>query len=309
MLCLSEPILSLKKVNKKIGKKHIIKDLSFDVYPGEVFGFLGPNGAGKTTTIRMIVGLTNITSGEIIVNGSSISKDYKNAIDNIGAIVENPELYPYLTARKNLIHFGRMSKNVTKEDIQHRLELVSLDHVMDEKVSRYSLGMKQRLGIAQAMLHNPKILILDEPTNGLDPAGIRQMRDYLRKVAKEENIAILVSSHVLSEMELMCDRFAIIQKGELVQVEDVSSEDKVDLASYHIFEVNDVEKARDILQSKYPDIAVEIQDSMLRVNGTKEQIGSFITYLVSKDIIFYQVIREKQTLEDRFLRATNGEVS
>ncbi|WP_036689042.1 ABC transporter ATP-binding protein [Paucisalibacillus globulus] len=306
---MSEPILSLKKVNKKIGKKHLIKDLSFDVYPGEVFGFLGPNGAGKTTTIRMIVGLTNITSGEILVNGNSISKDYKNAIENIGAIVENPEMYPYLTARKNLIHFGRMSKNVTKEDIQHRLELVSLDHVKDEKVSRFSLGMKQRLGIAQAMLHNPKILILDEPTNGLDPAGIRQMRDYLRKIAKEENISILVSSHVLSEMELMCDRFAIIQKGELVQVEDVSNEEQVDIANRHIIEVNDVEKAKVIMQDEYPELSMEAQNNILRVIATKEQIGSFITLLTSKEIIVYQVIREKQTLEDRFLQATNGEVS
>lgn len=306
---MSEPILSLKKVNKKIGKKHIIKDLSFDVYPGEVFGFLGPNGAGKTTTIRMIVGLTNITSGEILVNGNSISKNYKKAIENIGAIVENPELYPYLSARKNLIHFARMSNNVTKEDIQHRLELVNLEHVKDEKVSRFSLGMKQRLGIAQAMLHNPKILILDEPTNGLDPAGIRQMRDYLRKVAKEEGIAILVSSHVLSEMELMCDRFAIIQKGELVQVEDVSNEDQVDLANPHMIEVNDVEKAKNLLQNEYPDLTIEIQDSMIRVKATKEQIGSIITYLTSNEIIVYQVIKEKQTLEDRFLQATNGEVS
>lgn len=309
MLILSEPILSLKKVNKKIGKKHIIKDLSFDVYPGEVFGFLGPNGAGKTTTIRMIVGLTNITSGEILVNGNSISKNYKKAIENIGAIVENPELYPYLSARKNLIHFARMSNNVTKEDIQHRLELVNLEHVKDEKVSRFSLGMKQRLGIAQAMLHNPKILILDEPTNGLDPAGIRQMRDYLRKVAKEEGIAILVSSHVLSEMELMCDRFAIIQKGELVQVEDVSNEDQVDLANPHMIEVNDVEKAKKLLQNEYPDLTIEIQDSIIRVKATKEQIGSIITYLTSNEIIVYQVIKEKQTLEDRFLQATNGEVS
>jgi len=309
VLILSEPILSLKKVNKKIGKKHIIKDLSFDVYPGEVFGFLGPNGAGKTTTIRMIVGLTNITSGEILVNGNSISKNYKKAIENIGAIVENPELYPYLSARKNLIHFARMSNNVTKEDIQHRLELVNLEHVKDEKVSRFSLGMKQRLGIAQAMLHNPKILILDEPTNGLDPAGIRQMRDYLRKVAKEEGIAILVSSHVLSEMELMCDRFAIIQKGELVQVEDVSNEDQVDLANPHMIEVNDVEKAKKLLQNEYPDLTIEIQDSMIRVKATKEQIGSIITYLTSNEIIVYQVIKEKQTLEDRFLQATNGEVS
>ncbi|SHF72838.1 ABC transporter ATP-binding protein [Ornithinibacillus halophilus] len=305
---MEEPILTLENVNKKIGKHHIIKDLSFDVYPGEVFGFLGPNGAGKTTTIRMIVGLTNVTSGEIKINGSSISKDYKKAIENVGAIVENPELYPYLSARKNLIHFGRMSKNVTEEDIQQRLELVGLDHVKDKKVKRFSLGMKQRLGIAQAMIHNPKILILDEPTNGLDPAGIRQMRDYLRGVAKKENIAILVSSHVLSEMELMCDRFAIIKEGKLVQVEDVSNESNEEVVSSYRMEVNEVEKAKVFIEEQL-DTTVEIQDGMLKVQVSKEGIGKMVSSLTRNDIIIYQVIREKQTLEDRFLQATSQEVS
>jgi ABC-2 type transport system ATP-binding protein len=303
-----EPILSLKNVTKKIGKKSIIKDLSLDIYPGEIVGFLGPNGAGKTTTIRMIVGLTNITSGEIFVNGKSIRKDFKQAIQHIGAIVENPELYPYLSARKNLVHYARMSKNVTKEDIQKRLTLVRLDHVQNEKVSRFSLGMKQRLGIAQAMLHNPKVLILDEPTNGLDPAGIREMRDYLRKVAKEENIAIFVSSHVLSEMELMCDRIAIIQKGDLVKVEDVSETTEVDVASYYSIEANDVELANHILLEFDSMQEASVEGGQLRIKATKEQIGQIVTYLTSKEVIIYQVVREKQTLEDRFLQATSGEV-
>lgn len=303
---MKKPILSLENVNKKIGKSHIIKDLTFDVYPGEIFGFLGPNGAGKTTTIRMIVGLTNTTSGEIFIDGNSIRKDYKAAIENVGAIVENPELYNYLTARKNLIHYGRMSKDVTKEDIQKRLELVGLDHVQDQKVARFSLGMKQRLGIAQALIHNPRILILDEPTNGLDPAGIRQMRDYLRMIAKEENIAILVSSHVLSEMELMCDRFAIIQKGELLQVEEVTKSSEVDVESYYTMEVNDEKKAKELLLEQLPQSEVEIIHNGLRLKATKDQIGQAITYLTSREVILYQVIREKQTLEERFLQATNG---
>lgn len=167
-----EPILSLQNVNKKLGKKLAVNSVSLDVYPGEIYGFLGPNGAGKTTTIRMITGLTKISSGDIRIDGASIASDYKNAIQHVGTIVENPELYPYLTAEKNLLHFARMSKNVTKEDIDSRLKLVRLDHVRDQKVRKFSLGMKQRLGIAQALIHHPKVLILDEPTNGLDPAGV-----------------------------------------------------------------------------------------------------------------------------------------
>ncbi|WP_090871308.1 ABC transporter ATP-binding protein [Oceanobacillus limi] len=301
-------MLSLQKVNKMIGRNHIIRDLSFDVNPGEIFGFLGPNGAGKTTTIRMVVGLTGISSGDIRINDFSITKDYKNAIQYVGTIVENPELYPYLTAEKNLLHYARMSKNVTKEDIKQRLELVRLSHVRDQKVSRFSLGMKQRLGIAQAMLHNPKVLILDEPTNGLDPAGVREMRDYLRKVAKEENIAILVSSHLLSEMELMCDRFAIIQNGKLVKVEEVSSEGQMDVASFYRIEVDEPNKAKKLLLDKYVD-EVGLDDEIIRVNVTKEKIGKIITFLTNNDMTIYEVIREKQTLEDRFLEATEGEVS
>ncbi|GAA0607113.1 ABC transporter ATP-binding protein [Virgibacillus siamensis] len=305
-----EPVLSLKNVHKKIGRQQIIDDVSFDVYPGEIFGFLGPNGAGKTTTIRMIVGLTNVTKGDITISGQSVVHDFKKAIGHVGTIVENPEMYKYLTAEKNLIHFGRMSSNVTKEDIQKRLELVRLSHVKKQKVRKFSLGMKQRLGIAQAMLHGPDVLILDEPTNGLDPAGVKEMRDYLRRVAKEENVAILISSHLLSEIELICDRFAIIQEGKIAKVENVKGESEQPArTSFFTLEVDERDKAQELIADRFPSIDVQFLEGRLRLQATKDQMGEIITYLVGNEIIVYQSILEKQSLEDRFFEVTSGGVS
>ncbi|GAB3048320.1 ABC transporter ATP-binding protein [Virgibacillus ainsalahensis] len=300
-----EPILSLRNVHKKLGKKHVINDVSLDVYPGEIFGFLGPNGAGKTTTIRMITGLTSITAGDITINGYSIDNDYKKAIGNVGTIVENPELYHYLSAEKNLIHFGRMSSNVTKEDIQNRLELVRLSDVSDQKVRKFSLGMKQRLGIAQALIHHPKVLILDEPTNGLDPAGVREMRDYLRKVAKEEDVAIFISSHLLSEIELLCDRFTIIQEGKLLQVEHVSEGERVEDTSHtYRLEVSDMNETKELVGTEFPDLETEVRQQWVYIQATKQQIGEVIMCLTGNGVMVYQSILEKQSLEDRFLKAT-----
>lgn len=305
-----EPVLSLKNVHKKIGRNQIINDVSLNVYPGEIFGFLGPNGAGKTTTIRMIVGLTNVTKGDITISGQSIVHDFKKAIGHVGTIVENPEMYKYLTAEKNLVHFGRMSSNVTKEDIQKRLELVRLSHVKKQKVRKFSLGMKQRLGIAQAMLHSPVVLILDEPTNGLDPAGVKEMRDYLRKVAKEENVAILISSHLLSEIELICDRFAIIQEGSIAKVESVKEEsEQPSNKSFFTLEVNERDRAEEIITDKFPSIDVQLQEKHLRLLATKDQMGEVITFLVENRVVVYQSVLEKQSLEDRFFEVTSGGVS
>lgn len=167
------PVVQFQHATKRIGKRNIVNDLSFDIQAGEVFGFLGPNGAGKTTTIRMMVGLTKISQGDILIKGQSITKDFNKAIRNIGAIIENPDLYKYLTGYQNLKHYGRMVSGVTKARINEIIEIVGLKDRIYDKVKTYSLGMRQRLGIAQAILNSPSLLILDEPTNGLDPAGIR----------------------------------------------------------------------------------------------------------------------------------------
>ena len=213
--------IQLEHVSKYFGKRKVVDDLSFTTQTGEVFGFLGPNGAGKTTTIKMLVGLIGIDEGSISVCGSDVTKDFEKALANVGGIVENPEMYRYMTGYQNLKQYARMRKGVTQARIDQVVELVGLSNRIHEKVSKYSLGMRQRLGVAQALLHHPKVLVLDEPTNGLDPAGIRQLRDILRNLAHTEDICVLVSSHLMSEMQLMCDRVAILVKGKLIQTTTV----------------------------------------------------------------------------------------
>jgi len=296
-------VVELKNVTKTIRKKKIIDDLSFEVMEGEVFGFLGPNGAGKTTTIRMMVGLIGITSGEITICGKNVTKDFEDAIRNVGAIVENPELYKFLTGYQNLEQVARLTKGVTKEKIEEVIELVGLKERIHDKVKTYSLGMRQRLGIAQSLLHDPKILILDEPTNGLDPAGIREVRDYLRSLARNKGMAVIVSSHLLSEMEMMCDRIAIIQKGKLINVQHVH-EDKNSNEREYIFIVNNRKKALSLLANQGYSPKVNGEGFGLVLN--KEQVPNVINLLVHNDFLIYEVKGQTRTLEDRFLEITNG---
>jgi ABC-2 type transport system ATP-binding protein len=298
------PLLQLKSVRKDIGKKTIIHDLSLEVFPGEVFGFLGPNGAGKTTTIRMIVGLMGITSGDVLINGISIQKDLEKAIQHVGAIVENPEMYKFLTGYQNLLHYARMTKGVTKERINEVVKLVGLEKRIHDKVKTYSLGMRQRLGLAQALLHRPSLLILDEPTNGLDPAGIREIRDYLRKLAKEEGLGIIVSSHLLSEMEMMCDRFAIIQHGRLVGIESVQELSKQ--AQKVLLTVEPVEQALTVIKNIYPHMNITPAKQGIEVSIDYKEIPSLNAALVSENIKVYGIQVLTKSLEERFLEMTGG---
>lgn len=218
---MQQPIVQLQNLSKTIKGKQLIHNLNIDLYPGQITGFLGPNGAGKTTTIRMMTGLMHPSEGKVIIDGQSLQEHYEEAISKVGVIVENPEMYKYMTGYKNLLHFARMHKNVSKARIDEVVTQVGLENRIHEKVSTYSLGMRQRLGLAQALLHRPKFLILDEPTNGLDPAGIREFRMYLRKIATEDGVSVFVSSHLLSEIELMCDRVAVIQNGQLIDIREI----------------------------------------------------------------------------------------
>lgn len=183
---MAETILKCKDLHKKIGKKEILKGVSLEVNEGDILGFIGPNGAGKTTTIKLILGLQGITSGEVNINGYDIKKDFTKAIRRVGAIIENPDLYMYLTGYENLKLVANMYKGITKERIMEVVKLVKLENRINDKVSKYSLGMRQRLGVAQAILHKPNLLVLDEPTNGLDPEGIKEMRDLLKNLQNKE---------------------------------------------------------------------------------------------------------------------------
>ena len=206
-------ILECKNLKKSFGKKKVIKDVSFFVEEGDILGFIGPNGAGKTTTIKLILGLQRLDEGTVLINSFDIKKNFVKAIERVGTIVENPDMYMYLSGRKNLELVRHLYKNITEERIDEVIKIVGLDKRIDDKVSKYSLGMRQRLGIAQAILHHPNLLILDEPTNGLDPEGIVELRNLLKKLAKEEKMGILISSHNLMELESFCNKVCIIQWG------------------------------------------------------------------------------------------------
>lgn len=296
-------IVKLDNVTKVIKGRKIIDSISFEVRKGEVFGFLGPNGAGKTTTIRMIVGLIGITEGDIEIAGKSIKTDFEQAVSRVGAIVENPEMYKFLTGYQNLIHYARMTKGVTKEKILEVVELVGLTKRIHEKVKTYSLGMRQRLGLAQCLLHDPEVLILDEPTNGLDPAGIREIRDHLRMLAREQDMAVIVSSHLLSEMEMMCDRIAIIQNGKLIDVQQIH--DFVQgTETMFSFELDDQAKAVRVIKAEHPELKIEQIDSNLAVMMAKEQVPEVVTLLVGHQVSIYGIKEMTKTLEDRFLEIT-----
>lgn len=296
---MSDSAMTIKGLHKTIGRKKIIKDLNFEIRPGEVYGFIGPNGAGKTTTIRMMVGLIGITSGDVVIKGNSIKKNYKKAIREVGAIVENPEMYPFMTGHQNLKHFARMTSGITDARIKEVISLVGLDKAINTKVGKYSLGMRQRLGIAQALLHRPSVLILDEPTNGLDPAGIREIRRYIRKLAVEENVSVIVSSHLLSEIELMCDRIGVIKNGELIAVRNLHEKTDTEQRIVHL-DVDPMDQAIEIIQSE-PFIKVLEADDQLQIQINRNDVPRLVTTLVEKDIQVYGVSVIKSTLEDQFL--------
>lgn len=296
---MTEAAMQLTGVKKTIGKKEIIKGLTFTINKGEVFGFIGPNGAGKTTTIRMMVGLMNITEGDIRILGNSIKTDYKEAIREVGAIVENPEMYPFLSGWKNLQHYARMIPGITNERITEVVKLVGLERPIKERAGRYSLGMRQRLGIAQALLHSPSVLILDEPTNGLDPAGIREIRKYIRSLAQAENVAIIISSHMLAEVEQMCDRIGIIKNGELISTQNLHETPDGEQADQIQMEVEPLNKAIELLTSLH-EVDGKVVGDVITFQGDKKTIPAYIQTLVENQVSIYQVRISKTTLEDKF---------
>lgn len=301
-------VLTVNQVTKTIGKKNIVDNLSFDIHRGEIVGLLGPNGAGKTTTIRMIVGLIDMSQGDVLVKGHSIKSDFVQAVRHIGGIIENPEFYPYMSGYDNLRQYQRMSEGVTITRIMEVVKLVGLQDAIHKKVRAYSLGMRQRLGIAQALLHNPSILILDEPTNGLDPAGIREMRDYLKQIARDEGIAILVSSHLLSEMELMCSRVVVIQEGKFVTERSIGGTVVNEELTTVSLRVNDTAMAEQTVQH-LKDIALintSEEEGMITLQLHEEDIPTLIQSLCDARVRIYRVEEMKSSLEEEFLKWTGG---
>lgn len=289
-------LLECQNLCKSFGKKQILKDVSFEIDEGDILAFIGPNGSGKTTTIKLILGLQKIDRGKVSINGFDVEKDFVKAIEKVGAIVENPDTYMYLTGWQNLKIIANLYKDVSDKEIMDIVKLVGLEKRINDKVSKYSLGMRQRLGIARALINKPNVLILDEPTNGLDPEGIKDLRNLLKKLAKE-GMGILISSHNLAELESFCNKVLIIDNGKIIETSKVN-EFKSNGNKY-IFKVSNTDnlEVEGIYQVKGDEFAYD---------GSKEEIAKLIKTLVKKNVDIYEVKMEELTLEEAFLKKTGG---
>lgn len=299
---MAKTVLELCNVSKSFGKRKVINNISLEVKEGEIYGFLGPNGSGKTTTIKMILRLIDNDEGKIIVNGYDTKRQFEKAMECIGAIVENPDMYKYMTGVDNLKLHARI-RNVDEKRINEVLELVELKDRANDKVGKYSLGMKQRLGLALTLLHKPKVLILDEPTNGLDPAGIKKLRDILKEIAHKERVAVFVSSHILSEMQLMCDKVAVLDNAKIVKVEEISNSEEVNEKVE--IRVKDTEKTLQILKEKF-NINAQLENGNIEITIATEQVPKVVKELAIANVEIKAVIPKEHTLEEIFFDATEG---
>ncbi|EAG4838873.1 ABC transporter ATP-binding protein [Listeria monocytogenes] len=301
---MTETVLKLEHVTKKIGQKNIVHDISFDIHKGEVFGLLGPNGAGKTTIIRSIVGLIRRSEGTVFINGKNVDTEYKAAISEVGAIIENPKFYMYMSGWANLKQFARMSqKNITDEHIREIVELVKLTGAINQKVKTYSLGMRQRLGVAQALIHSPALLILDEPTNGLDPQGMAEFRTLIRDLATN-GTSVLISSHLLSEIQQITDRFAIINKGVLTHIEKMSDLIENHVAAYKL-KVSDPVATTTVIATLPVKLVAQNED-LFKIEVAHEDVHLIARALIQANIDLLEMVPLQASLEERFLELTKG---
>ena len=312
---MTESILRVRQLTKRFGKRVAVDNLDLDVRAGEIMGFLGPNGAGKTTTIKMIMGFLFEDEGTIIINGYNLREDYEKAMGQVGGIVENPEMYTNLSGRQNLELYANLHGIKDKAEIDRVIETVQMENRMDEKVKRYSLGMKQRVGLALALVHKPRVLILDEPTNGLDPAGIRHLRDILKHLAHTEGVAVLVSSHQLSEMELLCDRVTVIDQGRLIVVRNLKEdEDETDSTGEKVDNglrvwtwLIEIPNTAALESRVWGDeiLTPEIVDGQrLRVIANEQQLLQIQQALLTQGHPIRNLKREVANLEDTYLKLT-----
>ena len=297
-------VLQIKNLQKGFKDTQVVNLSSLSVQQGEIYGFLGPNGAGKTTTMKMILSLISRTAGEIEVFGQSIGTD-KQYLNQIGSMIEEPSYYPNLTGYENLLVFQKIL-GFDKKNIQETLKIVGLDQPKNKKklVKDYSLGMKQRLALAFALVKKPRLLILDEPTNGLDPAGIHEIRELIIKLAKEHGITVFISTHILSEVEHIADRVGIINHGQLVYEGEIRK-----IQSNKWLEVRgDFRGLREAISQVlfgYPCKILEIQEDKLKLTNLADQeISSLLRDLIVEKVPIYEVKQEQETLESIFLNLT-----
>ncbi len=301
---MDKAIIKISRISKKYRDVQAVEDLSLTVFENDIYGFLGPNGSGKSTTIRMMLSLVAPDKGEIKIFGRSLQKNRKYVLSRIGSLVEKPDFYEYLSAYKNLELLSMYSGiNPDRTKIEEVLELTGLIHRAQSKVKTFSKGMKQRLGIAQSLLHDPELLVLDEPASGLDPSGMRDIRNLVRYLNKEKNKTIVLSSHNLQEIELIANRMVIINKGKEV-IEGKVHELLMAHIYYTSFTVDNAVKAEALLRDSSLEIEkTESEGNMLRIFCQRKFVPDINAYLVEKGIQV-ESIRTEQNLEDYFLTLT-----
>jgi ABC-type multidrug transport system ATPase subunit len=295
-------IIKVEHLAKNFGSFQAVKDVSFTVNRGDVFGFLGPNGAGKSTTIRCMLSLIQANHGSIQLFGKDLHKHRNEILARVGSIIEKPDFYRYLSAEKNLEIFARISgKDVSKKEIAGMLDFVGLNGRNKDKVSGFSHGMKQRLGIAQTLLHQPDLIVLDEPTTGLDPQGIVEIRNLILRLKTEQNKTVILSSHQLSEIELISNRMVIINKGQSIIEGDVKELLNAQEMVVQL-EVNDVEKSMKVIESSFPQaLAKNINERIIEVQLEKQQVPSLNQHMVQAGIEVH-AMEPKRRLEDFFMK-------
>lgn len=298
-------LLETRGLNKTFGKRKVIDSLNLRVEEGDIYGFLGPNGSGKTTTIRMVLGLIHADSGNVEIDGHNLKMDFKKAISPVGAIVENPTFYSYLSAYDNLKLMANLVPGINECRIGEVLETVGLKERAKDKVKTYSLGMKQRLGIANCLLNDPKLIILDEPTNGLDPQGMKEIKEMIAKLADEKGITFFISSHLLNEVEQICTKVGIIKEGKLLAEGNVkellSAEDEV-LEVY----TTEVEKAENILKPLGFIKSIDKSANGIIVQLEKGNSAKLNQLLVKNDVQVDSIVPKNNTLEKFFFDVTEG---
>ncbi|WP_062196908.1 ABC transporter ATP-binding protein [Massilibacterium senegalense] len=299
-------VLELKNVSKNINNKNIINNVSFQIGKGEVLGFLGPNGAGKTTIIRMIMGLIKVDSGTIKIKGYDVQNEYTNAMQYIGAIVGSPSLYTYLSGYENLLQRARLTKKlVSRQEINEIVELIGLSKKINEKVKTYSLGMKQRLAIGMALIGNPELLILDEPINGMDPEGVIAIRNLIRRLSRENNITVLISSHLLGELEHVCDKVLIINNGKKLMYTSIENIRKKSNLPEAIIEIpnEQSEKLRGLLKNK--EWSFKLIENKLILQTDELRVQEILKYLIENKIMIESYQMTKKNLEEIYIDVIN----
>ncbi|MDQ0150396.1 ABC transporter ATP-binding protein [Eubacterium multiforme] len=295
-------MLKLRGIYKKIHNKEILKDLNLEVKENEIFGFLGPNGAGKSTTMKIICGLIKPDKGEVLINNININENRIEALKNLGALIESPKIYSFFSARENLMQIARIEK-INENEVDKVLDLVGLKYTNSLKVKNFSLGMKQRLGIAQAIIGNKKILILDEPTNGLDANGVIEFRNMLKTLVKTKNISVFISSHKLDEIEKICDEVAFLENGTIKSIQSIKNQlCKEILISSQIYNIENLIKNNNLKLINF-----EISNEKIKIICENKRLTSFLSFLINNDINLSSIIIKEKSLEEKYLNLMEGD--